>query len=54
MVSIVGSSNPVVNILTEVNIASGVSLNHFIISARCFFVAVLSRCLMGSPAARNV
>ena len=43
MDSTVGSSKPVVNILTEVNIAPGVSLNYFKILARSFLEAVLSR-----------
>ena len=45
-----GSSKPVVRILTEVKIASGVSLNHLRVSDLCFFVAVLSRCLIFKPA----
>ena len=50
----VGSSKPVVRILTEVKIASGVSLNHFKVSNLCFFVAVLSKCLILKPAFLNV
>ena len=51
--STLGSSNPVVSILTEVSIALGVSLNHFSMLARSFFVVVLSRCAMGIPARLN-
>ena len=50
MDSIVGSSKPVVNILTEVIIAFGVFLNHLKIKSRSFFVLVLSRCAIGYPA----
>ena len=50
MLSTVGSSNPVVKILTDVRIALGVFLNHFKILARSFFVAVLSKCLTSNPA----
>ena len=50
----VGSSKPVVSILTEVRIASEVSLNHFNVSDLCFFVAVLSRCRILNPAFLNV
>ena len=45
--SIVGSSNPVVKILTEVMMALGVFLNHLRIKSRSFFVFVLSKCAIG-------
>ena len=48
--SIVGSSKPVVKILTDVMIAFGVFLNHLRIKSRSFFVFVLSKCAIGYPA----
>ena len=48
--SMVGSSKPVVKILTEVIIALGILLNQVKIKSRSFFVLVLSKCAMGYPA----
>ena len=49
-----GSSNPVVNILTEVIIAFGVLWNHFKIKSRSFLVFVLSKWAIGYPALLKV
>ena len=51
--SIVGSSKPVVKILTEVMIALGVFLNHLRIKSLSFFVLVLSKWAIGYPAFLN-